>query len=420
MKTPVNVNLEALRGYAAVFVVIGHLIPFHQGFNPQYTPMPLVVFAPSPHLFLLVFFVLSGYVITISNKGISNFGEISNYVKKRFLRIYPIYFVALLITLLTAGFAYSSSAIFWNFALMQDLIVSPFAENGPTWSLHFEMLFYLLFIPLIFFRLNFIIVLGLSAAIALLNYYFHFALYPSIISLYLLGFTFWMGGACIARYLNTEEREVNYARLLSALFFIVAIDQMVTRSGLPELTDRLTFLLSGQHLPATPRGVSGMEIVLDYKDWALLPYCLYTVIVFSGRKLKHEKWYFGILLLPLAYSVFVAVTEPSREHGLAFLGPVFYLCLSLIIRLVNWPRFDAIGKLMIRTGAWLGSISYGIYIIHAPLLFLVGRITFFDNQLLAYIIKFTLLFTLIIILAYLLEKVFQPWIKKLLIRKKTV
>ncbi|MGY3214984.1 peptidoglycan/LPS O-acetylase OafA/YrhL [Mucilaginibacter sp. HD30] len=63
---------------------------------------------------------------------------------------------------------------------------------------------------------------------------------------------------------------------------------------------------------------------------------------------------------------------------------------------------------MIRIGAWLGGISYGIYIIHAPLLFWVGSISVFENKLWAYIIKFTLLFTLIIILAYLLEKVYQP------------
>ncbi|MFD0750540.1 acyltransferase family protein [Mucilaginibacter calamicampi] len=406
---PININLEALRGYAAIFVVIGHWT-----LNGQYTPMPLVVFSPSPHLFLLVFFVLSGYVITISNKGMANYAQIINYVKKRLLRIYPIYFLALLVTLIIAGFHYSASAIFWNFAMMQDLITSPFAENGPTWSLHFEMLFYLLFIPLIFFRLNFIAVLVLSMLLAVCNYCFQLQLYPPIVSLYLLGFAFWMGGACIAKYFTAEQAEVDHAKLLSALFFILATDQMITRSGLPALRDSAGFLLFKQHLPDTPPGIGGMAIVLGYQDLALLPYCLYTVLVFSGRKLKHEGWWFTLLLMPLLYSVYVALTEPAREHAMAFAAPVGYLGLSLIFRFVNWPVIEGLGRAMVRIGAWLGSISYGIYIIHAPLLYLVGRINIAGNPLMGYLIKLSLLFALIIMMAYLLEKVFQLRIRNLI------
>jgi len=412
VKTPINVNLEALRGYAAIFVVIGHLT-----LTGQYTPMPLVVFSPSPHLFLLVFFVLSGYVITVSNKGMSSYSQIISYAKKRLLRIYPIYFVALLFTLIVAGFNYSPKTIFWNFAMMQDLIVAPFAENGPTWSLHFEMLFYLLFIPLIYFRLNFIAVVVVSMLIAVGNYCFQLQLYPAIISLYLLGFTFWMGGACIAKYLAPGDLKINYSKLLSALFFILAAEQMIIRSGLPTLIDSAGYLLFKQHLHETPLGVGGMLIVLGYQDLALLPYCLYTVLVFSGRKFKYDSWCFILLLLPLLYSIYIALTEQGREHPLAFAGPVIYLVLSLICRFINWPVIEGLGRFMVRVGAWLGSISYGIYIIHKPLLYVVARIAIGGNVLLGYFVKLSLLFALIIAMAYLLEKVFQPRIKNLFAKK---
>jgi len=413
MNKHIDVNLEALRGYAAIFVVMGHWT-----LNGQYTPMPLVVFSPSPHLFLLVFFVLSGYVITISNKGLATYGQIINYVKKRLLRIYPIYFLALIITLLIAGFKYSPSVILWNFAMMQDLIVRPFAENGPTWSLHFEMLFYLLFVPLVFFRLNFKLVLVLSMLIAVCNYCFQLQLYRPIISLYLLGFTFWMGGACIAKYFGAEEVKTDYAKLLSALFFILATDQMVTRSGLPTLIDSAGFLLFHQHLSDTPLGIDGMLIVLSYHDLALLPYCLYTVLVFSGRKFKHDVWCFILLLIPLFYSIYVTLTEPAREHALAFVAPVIYLSLSILFRLINWSVFEGFGRAMVRLGAWLGGISYGIYIIHMPFLYMVGQINIGGNPLLGYLIKLVLLFALIISMAYVLEKVFQPFIKNLIAGKK--
>jgi peptidoglycan/LPS O-acetylase OafA/YrhL len=195
---------------------------------------------------------------------------------------------------------------------------------------------------------------------------------------------------------------------------------MVTKSGLPELIDGIGLLLFNQHLPLTTPGAGGMGIALGYQDLALLPYCLYTVIAFSGRKLKYEGWYFSVLLLPLFYSIFLSFKEPAHEHALAFFAPVFYLCLSLVIRFVNWSVFDKLGRLMISLGAWLGGISYGIYIIHVPLLYFAGRVNVFDNQLLAYLIKLILFFSLVISIAYLLEKVFQPGIRNLLVGKKNI
>ncbi len=163
-----------------------------------------------------------------------------------------------------------------------------------------------------------------------------------------------------------------------------------------------------------------MDIVLGYQDLALLPYCLYTVLVFSGRKFKYDWLCFALLLVPLLYSVFVTLTGPARAHPFAFLAPVGYLCLSLIIRLINWSAFDEVGRLMLRLGAWLGGISYGIYIIHAPSFVLVGQINVFSNQLFNYLLKLGVLFTLIILTAYLLEKIFQPWIRNLLAPKRKV
>jgi len=257
----------------------------------------------------------------------------------------------------------------------------------------------------------------LSLLIALCNYCFRLQLYPLIISLYLLGFSFWMGGACIGKYFTAEEAKVNYARLLSGLFFILAADQMITRSGLPTLIDKAGVLLFKQHLADTPTGGGGMLIILDYKDLALLPYCLYTVLVFSGCKFKYDRWCFILLLMPMLYSIYVALTETGREHPMAFLAPVFYLCLSLLFRFINWSVFDGLGRAVMRAGAWLGGISYGIYIIHMPLFYLVGPINIGGNPLLAYLIKLCLLFAMIITMAYLLEKVFQPWIKNMVRRK---
>lgn len=419
MSKHLNINLEALRGYAALFVVLGHLLALGHMFNPAYKPTITVVFAPSAHLFLLVFFVLSGYVIAASNRGLYTSHQILSYLWKRFIRIYPIYFIALITTLIIAGFHYSPGTIFWNFTLLQALMVPQFLENGPTWSLHFEVLFYLLFIPVAFFRLNLIMVFVLALAIALVNFYFYPNIHTPIISSYLFGFTFWVGGACLAKYLSKREIKVSYNILLSTIFFMLAVDQMVLKSGLPEVVNYWAYHIFHQQL-IYPPGVDGSKIVMRYTDLAFLPYCLYAVLIFSGQKIKYEKLYFILLVLPLLYSLVILTTEKKHLHLLSFSIPVTYFIISLLLRFADFSFIKVFGAATIKFGAWLGSISYGIYIIHAPLIFLLGKVNISDNQIFSYVTKVILLIALVLASGFVLEKIFQPWVKSLLSAKKSV
>ncbi len=417
IKRGININLEALRGFAALFVVLGHVLALNQFFDAQYLPTITVVFAPSPHLPLLVFFVLSGYVITASNPELSTGHKVLTYIKKRILRIYPIYFVAMLITLLIAGFHYPVYAIIANFAMLQVLLVPQFFENGPAWSLHFEALYYLLYIPVSFFRLNTLAIFFISAFIAVGNYYFYPNIYTPLISSYLFGFTFWIGGACIAKYLSNTHQNVPYNVLLSVLFFLLAIDQLVQKSGFPQLIDKINYGIFHYHLLYP--NVEGSKIVLSYTDLAFLPYCLYFVLIFSGRKFKYEKVFFSILQLPIIYALIVTATETRHLHLLSFMVPVAYYIISLTLLFVNSRFINKTGQIVIKFGAWLGGISYAMYIIHAPIIFALGKINFFDNHILSYITRFVLLIVLVLGLSYVLEKIFQPYMKKLFATKNS-
>src|ERR1700748_2059632 len=111
-------NLEALRGYAALFVVFCHLQILVGVFSPYYDPKLLNVLVPDGHLWVLVFFVLSGYVIAANNRLNLSRETVGLYLKKRFIRIYPIYFIALILTLLISiGISqYNWPEILLNFA----------------------------------------------------------------------------------------------------------------------------------------------------------------------------------------------------------------------------------------------------------------------------------------------------------------
>lgn len=413
MKTGFSVNLEALRGFAAIFVVFGHLLGLGYIFSPGYLPTLVMVFAPSAHLAVLVFFVLSGCVITASNQEIATGQQIGAYMRKRFIRIYPIYFVAILLTVVLGAFHDSGFAVFGNLLLLQGTIVSTLTDNGPAWSLHYEVIYYLLFIPIVFFRFNFKMVFILTIAFALGTFYFNPSINIHLISPYLFGFSFWIGGACIAKYLLQRDEEVSYSQLLAMLFFLLSIDQLLAKPALSAIISHTASFVFKLDL-SYPDNVNLSNILLGYKDLIYLPYCLYVVLIFSGRKFRYEKFYFLVLQLPLLYAIYLTLKGPHQAHFVSSLVPLFYYTVSLLLQVINLSFVNKIGKQVVNTGSWLGGISYGIYIIHAPILYCLGKMEFSIAPKLSYVIKVIALMAIVTGLAYLLEKVFQPWIKKIL------
>jgi peptidoglycan/LPS O-acetylase OafA/YrhL len=98
------------------------------------------------------FLVVSGYSIMASLEH-----NQEGFYQRRFLRIYPLYFVALLFTLVlqtclgkvsvSQGRTFvpdGPAIVVGNFLLLQTFVVKPVAFNGPVWSLSIEVFYYLL------------------------------------------------------------------------------------------------------------------------------------------------------------------------------------------------------------------------------------------------------------------------------------
>lgn len=162
-----------LRGLAAIFVVLTHLVgmfwverdlvsvttgfPPHGGSPPDALlsvfTQPWLNFGP---LGVAVFFLISGLVIPMSLVQHSRL----TFLLARLLRIYPTYIVALLLQLgaLYAisrywghPFAYSAGGIFANLALAPDVLRQP-RIDPVAWTLVIELKFYvlaMLFAPLL-------------------------------------------------------------------------------------------------------------------------------------------------------------------------------------------------------------------------------------------------------------------------------
>lgn len=200
--------LEALRGLAALYVVIHHARWFlWEGYSNGYLKNPeafnyfnkaLVYFFSLfvyGHEMVIFFFVLSGFVIHLKYsknllKGNNKFNYV-DYLKRRFKRIYPPLIFAIFLTFILDSIGkfysfpiygpdspfkivkdnFSTATLIGNCLFVMNTYVDTWGSNFALWSLKFEWWFYMLF-PLFFF------VLRKSSILA----------FFSIITLYVLSF----------------------------------------------------------------------------------------------------------------------------------------------------------------------------------------------------------------------------------------
>jgi peptidoglycan/LPS O-acetylase OafA/YrhL len=196
-------KIEALRGFAALYVLIHH---FNLGEGTW-----LMYVAQQGQVAVIMFFILSGFVLNLSNSDQIYSGKIDfkKYFIKRFRRIYPVLIASMLIAYFAACLAESKLVVFnWqefaaNLSNIQDLARHPgcwyeaFAGNTPLWSLSYEWWFYMLFFPLtkyVKFEYQRYMALGISI-FGFLTY----ALYPNQFSIIFEYFMIWWSGVELAQ-----------------------------------------------------------------------------------------------------------------------------------------------------------------------------------------------------------------------------
>jgi peptidoglycan/LPS O-acetylase OafA/YrhL len=143
--------LDGLRALAIIAVVISHLGP--QISSPILQNLPIA----NGHLGVTLFFVLSGFLITLlmlREFNTSGNLSLSNFYKRRILRIFPAYlfyiciiFILQLLGLLHIAEKYWISTVFYTMCYMNNLNYA--WEIGHTWSLSVEEHYYIIW-PVIF------------------------------------------------------------------------------------------------------------------------------------------------------------------------------------------------------------------------------------------------------------------------------
>ncbi|WP_303317681.1 acyltransferase [Flavivirga abyssicola] len=146
-------ELDALRGIAALFVVLFHFthnyrLTFGYDFSEKFD----FIYG---HYGVQLFFVISGFVIFMSLHNVKSVGD---FLFKRFLRLYPTYWLCLILTIIIVstnnipGFQFTVKEKIMNFSMFQGLFNIKNID-GSYWSLLPELLFYLLMAMIYRFKL---------------------------------------------------------------------------------------------------------------------------------------------------------------------------------------------------------------------------------------------------------------------------
>jgi len=314
-------SLTSLRFFAAAMIVLGH---GHKDFGSfgLATAFPL-------NQGVSFFFVLSGFVLAYAYPELIDWRQRTRFIWARFARIWPAYFVSLLIMLIalpTKLWSVSASHPFGfslaNICLLHAWI--PLREsylglNGVSWSLSTEFFFYLCFPWLIYrlaaswpFKLS--LVAGLTCAIVVLANYYQL---PSG-----------------HQYSGVGSYALLYISPLSRLFeFVCGIVACTYYKSEKEKTAKLTLA-----------GATLLELS-----------ALFLTIV--------TLWLIPVLLAsPWVQAVF-------QVAGLEWLlGSGGFLSFTLLILVFSWQR-GLVSKLLSHPLlVLLGEISFSLYLVHSIVL----------------------------------------------------
>jgi peptidoglycan/LPS O-acetylase OafA/YrhL len=365
----------------------------------------LLAYSPPAHLSVLLFFVLSGYVIGCATRPLT-LGTTAGYVKWRLLRLYPIYVGSVLLALAAAATTYSWPVIGGNLLFLQVLLVPVIPENAPAWSLHYEVLCYLLFIPVSLLRLNRLLVVGGSLAGALLC--FHWLPGHPLLASYAFGFTFWAGGLALAHYAARLPRlPVSYTLLLSTLLLISSLRDF---NYLDVIERKALLTLTGADWLYRP-GLEPFATTMRPHDLAYLPYALVVMLVFTHRGFAFRKPLLLLLFLLPALTFLGLYRHQATLDLRPYVVSGASYCAALGLFFSKSQVFERPGKMVMLALRKAGGLSYGLYIIHYPLIILLKNYALLATPALPYSVQALLFGLLAVGCAYGLEKKFQPVVK---------
>ena len=304
MKSQKLEKLEALRGFAAIYVVFFHALPqkfYLWGINLG------VLFRFGPESVIL-FFILSGFVIKFAYEK-SRDKSFKTYFIRRFIRLYtPLILIFILGYLIKCLHEGTWADPEWlqlgeNLLMLQDVITQKpnvitgvYMGNGPLWSLSYEWWFYMMFFFLVTridsAKLNvWVGILTITAAISYL-------IYPFFINRLLMYFAIWWIGVKFANtFLKNEKFSLRdylpYTGLLLTITVILALNLYMNRGVIH-----------------TYKYIYSAYPIIELRHFSFAVIVMVAVIIWHNLKWFAFDQIFGIFkyIAPCSYVIYISHT----------------------------------------------------------------------------------------------------------------
>ena len=368
--------LDLFRLFAALLVVLVHYeIIFGQ----------FVVYGSLGTTALSWFFILSGFIITYSYPDFDSFSDLKRYYVHRFVRIYPVYFLAVLVSAIfvSGGVTALGDQFFEQvrrpFEISYDL---PQVKDAEFWAL--STLRHLTFTQSL-------------SSVETLKLVFNGPLWSLVLEVY-----FYLAFPLLLILLKPMK---SLSRIVIALIFGYVLQFLLIQYFLPDVE---SFNVMNLNVPIyTNPAIRGLEFVfgmLLYKAFALLPSIT--------RREKHTST--PLLMAIFGYLVINAVGENfiPYQYSMFFSAVPVVALLVFILARTHWYPVGIGNKLCL----WAGGISYVLYCFHWPLMEMV-RFWNIVPQSVAFPYHLIILILFLLLVSHLIYRWIETPIRRLLYRK---
>jgi hypothetical protein len=261
--------------------------------------------------------------------------------------------------------------------------------------MHFEVFFYLVFIPVSFFQVKPIVLAGISLLTGLAFLLARIDA-PFIIS-YCFGIVFWATGLIFA-HVKLEDTKYPTSYFIALVLLLFCYQQVEVGQ----------YLINHIDLPTLPATSDMVNHPVRLVSMQFLPLCALILAAFNNKRIPWHRTVLWLMLLPPVGRIFYLVYAKPFDENPAMLWSIALFLLSISLLLFPFQlRLRRLDKGL----AFLGSISYGTYLIHAPIMFLFLRFEPFSGSAITAFVRLGLYLATTFTAAYALQKLHKLFVE---------
>ena len=387
-----NSNLEGIRGLAALSVSSFHVLGLKNFLDPTYHPNIHFGYLQAAHSAVLLFFVLSGYVIGLTTTKEYSNQELGSYIMRRAVRILPIYLIAISLGVLAEpsdklNLVIGNLFFLQNFDKYFDFSLHPIAGDAAVWSLNYEVVYYLGFILVWRLKPKIFVFLVLSILISTIGWFF--PSFPQFIAGYASGWIFWLSGLLLAWKVKPSSQTESFFPLIGYILLFHATNHFVTGKS----------ILIGLGFS------NSVASFVNFSDLTILPICI-LIISEITRRYFDGFIYLRLIcfLIPTFHMIWLIANGSVLQDPQSLVASLFTMTAILLI------KYETSANIL-QKATFLGRISYAFYLLHMPIAILMYKYFPWQGTVFSFSLGLLIWLCITVLLSAFLELIIQPKIK---------